>query len=69
MIEGIDYETPGRPDKWNGEGRCLLCNDVLYVYDSKYVAADKTMICTAHRVQDWRNRGIDFKAYRYWTDG
>lgn len=69
MIPGADYETPGRPDHWNGSGKCLICNDTLGIYDSKYVAADKSMICTAHRVKDWQARGVDFKAYRYWTDG
>ena len=56
--------------KKNRAGKCLLCNDELSHYDSKYVCLiNDNIICTAHRVRDWQAREIEFKLYRYWTDG
>lgn len=51
--------------KANRDGRCLICNDVLYKHDSKYLALDGTMICTIHKVSQWQAKGIDFAKYKF----
>lgn len=51
----------------NRAGVCLLCNDPLSIYDSKYLGLDGTIICTAHRVANWQARNLDFKTYKFWS--